>query len=397
MEMYLQFGHGMKEHCKCLFRRWGGGTVILSPRDLTQDQLQRFAKEIIEVNGRILLDPQLYNPRATHSRLTNHDYWPRDFMTGMLLGGPGLNRILMDLRELNGVAQASEYIIPGIYCERVDDDWLAIQESINEEASSVFTDKRRLATICLSSEALRFEEQVEAVLSSSELWNVDGYYVVAEHPKGHYLVDDPLWLTNLLILCSGLKLQEREVLVGYSNHQMLSLAAANIDAIASGTWLNVRSFPPDKFQENEDDSPSRRATWYYCPQSLSEYKPAFLDMGLRVGILDQLRTDISFDSEFADVLFSGALPSSTAFSEQQAFRHYLQCLKVQSVQARKSSFKETLDMQLQILEIAKQQIATFHNVGVMGQDRDFADIIDVNQAALLGLKISRGFVLERQW
>ncbi len=39
MNLYLQLGHGMMEHCRHLISRWGGGTVILSPRDLSPDQL----------------------------------------------------------------------------------------------------------------------------------------------------------------------------------------------------------------------------------------------------------------------------------------------------------------------------------------------------------------------
>jgi hypothetical protein len=39
MELFLQFGFGMMEHCRVLVDEWGGGTVILSPRDLNETQL----------------------------------------------------------------------------------------------------------------------------------------------------------------------------------------------------------------------------------------------------------------------------------------------------------------------------------------------------------------------
>ena len=35
MELHLQFGFGMMEHCRHLLTEWGSGTVVLSPRDLT--------------------------------------------------------------------------------------------------------------------------------------------------------------------------------------------------------------------------------------------------------------------------------------------------------------------------------------------------------------------------
>jgi hypothetical protein len=397
MDLYLQFGHGMMEHCKCLVQKWGRGTIILSPRDLEPDQIRRFANEVIGLNGDLLLDPQLYFPRANHRRLTNHEYWPDDYVTGMFMGGPALRRLLVAVRELNDKALATKCIVPGIYCTRVNDDWCASQEAINDEAISVFSNKKRLATICLSAETLRFEEQIETILNCTESWDVDGYYVIAEHPKGQYLVEDPLWLANLLILCSGLKLQEKEVICGYASHQMLCLATANVDAIASGTWLNVRSFAENRFQQSEDDSASRRVKWYYCPQSLSEYKIPFLDMGFNAGILAQLKPDELFNSGYADVLFSGAQPSTTAYTEQQSFRHYLQCLHMQSIQAKLSSFRETLRAQVLLLDRAASLSKIFHNTGVRGQDRDFAEIVDINRAALSALDRTRGFVLEREW
>ena len=43
MRLYLQFGHGMMDHTVKLLADWGEGGVILSPRDLDQDQLERMA------------------------------------------------------------------------------------------------------------------------------------------------------------------------------------------------------------------------------------------------------------------------------------------------------------------------------------------------------------------
>ncbi len=202
---------------------------------------------------------------------------------------------------------------------------------------------------------------------------------------------------NLLILCAGLKLQGREVIVGYSGHQMLCLASANTDAIAAGTWLNVRSFSVDKFNERNPDDISRRAKWYYCPQALSEYKIPFLDMGFNRGILPKLAPEKEYSSNYADILFSGAQPSSTAYSEQQSFRHYLTCLYSQCKAATHDSFDEAVEHQRNLLDNAEEIIQTAHSCSVLGQQRDFGDIIDVNRAALESFAHSRSFVLKRSW
>jgi len=397
MELYLQFGFGMMEHCRHLVSSWKGGTVILSPRDLTGEQIQRLGPQIVNCGGRTLVDPQLYDPRATHHRLIQHDYWPADYDTSMFAGGPALVTILERLRALNDVARADRFIVPGLYGDRVDDRWLAIQDSIIRQTASSVQDRPRLATVCLSSEALRFEDQVEIVVNAAEGWDVQGVYVVPEHPGAQYLVDDPMWLANLLVLCSGIAIQGKAVVVGYASHQMLCLASAKAEAIASGTWLNVRSFTPTKFQDVEEQEISRRAKWYYCPQALSEYKIPFLDMAFRARILRAMRTDDSLGSNYAEVLFSGAQPTSTDYSEQMSHRHYLQCLRQQCSAVTRGSYSDTVAAHSGLLDAAESLINTLHRRGVRGQDRDFQNFLDVNRSALTALESARGFVLSRSW
>jgi len=397
MELYLQFGHGMMDHCKQLIKQWNTGTVILSPRDLTAEQIGHFSQKLQNTGGATLLDPQLYDPRADHHRLIKHSYWPQSYSTSAFTDNASVDNLLNELKVLNDIAGTSQYIVPSFICSRVTDDYFNFQDLMIDRASVVFSDKARLATICLSSEALRFEEQIEIILNRSESWDVHGYYLVAEHPNKEYLVDDPIWLTNLLILAAGLKLQGRSVVVGYSNHQMLCLASANVDAIASGTWLNVRSFPPAKFRQAADDETSRRVKWYYCPQALSEYKLAFLDMGFRAGIMEHLRPDPSLGSNYADILFSGAQPSVTEYGERDSFRHYLHCLREQVIQARRRSFKETIDAHILQLENAERLISFLQRNGVRGQNRDFGKVVDVNRVAVAALETARGFILDRIW
>lgn len=397
MELYLQYGHGMKKLSIDLIKKWGAGTVILSPRDLTTDKISTYSEDFIKVNGKTLLDPQLYYPRANHERLISHDYWPDNYSTGFLTDRASLNNLLAKIKDLNQNAITSDYILPGLFCSRVDEDWYYIQELIIDKSVTTMSDKKRFATLCLSYEVLRFEEQIEELVVRSESWDIDGYYIIAEHPNGQYLVDDPMWLGNLLILTSGLKLQGRKVIVGYSNHQMLSLATANVDAIASGSWLNVRNFTSQRFNIPEEKSISRRAKWYYCPQSLSEYKIPFLDIAFRSNILDQMAPDKTLKSNYAQVLFTGAQPSLTNYKEGDSFRHYLDILREQAILSSRSTFNETISAHEILLNIAERYIRLFHKFGVRGQDRDYSNIIDVNRAAISLLQNARGFILSRQW
>jgi hypothetical protein len=398
MELYLQQGHGMMDISEKLIKRWQTGTVIVSPRDLSENQIHSFSQKIMGANGHILIDPQFYAPRATHRKLTGQSYWIEDYDTSILGDEYTLKAFLQDIINLNHNIKSRAVIIPGIYYDIVDDKWLDIQASIIKKTAELCSDKPKYATICLSSEVIRDEERLEQILLSAEGWEVEGYYVVPEHPKNKYLVDDPYWLNNLLSFCAGLKLTNREVIVGYSGHQMLCLASANVDAIACGTFLNVRKFDLKRFDEADEEKPSRRKVWYYCPQALSEYSLSYVDLAFGSSeILDLLKPAPDLDSDYADVLFLSSKPSSVDFKEKTAFSHYLQCLHSQVAKAKAPSFKETIDMHFNLLNNAEHIIKSLQEVGIVGQDRDFRDIIDVNKAALIWLQRNRGFVLDKEW
>jgi hypothetical protein len=396
VEMYLQFGHGMMEHCRALLDGWGEGCVILSPRDFTHSQMKGFASDVLRMNGRTLLDSQLYAPRATHHKLHQHAYWPNDYDTNMMLGGPGLRRMLVELRNLNEETQTWAYIIPGLQCADASDLWFAHMESTLHEADKLVDDRPKLATICLSPEVVINEQAVETIIERAEVWKVDGYYVVAEHPS-EYLVRDPRWLVNFLGLCAGLKLHDRTVIAGYCSHQMLSLAAANVDAIAAGTFMNLRSFSTVRFNEPEP-TVNRHSVWFYCPQALSEYQVRYLDIAQQQGILQELKPLEIMNCDYANVLFAGATPTATGYDQRASFRHYLQCLHNQVDYAGKLTFQTTFDALMSDLQTAETLIRNVcHPHGVRGSDRDFLEIVDVNRSALTLLDNTRGFLLGHQW
>lgn len=398
MRLYLQFGHGMLGHSKELLKAWGDGGVILSPRDLNVEQLKRAAKDARDAGVEALLDPQCYARASDHPKLCKHRYFElfTDSGTGALLQGTASADILAALAELAGEMGTARHILPGIMADPVDDDWFDIQEATIAEAASHFGGEPVLATISLSSPSVLNEGQVEDVVERALEWDVDGFYVVAETP-GPYLVDDPGWVANLMILAAGLAASGKKVIVGYCNHQMLCMAPTGVEGIASGTWLNVRAFGPEKFFAREEDSISRRATWYYCPSALSEYKMAFLDIAQRHGVLDELKPQPPFNDGHVAALFQGGQPSTAGLTEGQAFRHYLTCLRTQCNTLSSPVYVDALDSQHKLLDDAESVLQIVRTHGVLGQDRDFHRLIDVNRSALVTFDNALGPKLRRVW
>lgn len=385
------------EHSRHLLHAWGGGTAILSPRDLEPEQLTRFANELLAIdNGGVLFDPQFYLPHADHDRLRRHNYWPQQYETGNFWSGSGFADLIGRLLQLNRDLRCHHFILPGLLAASVDDDWLARQTAVLEAASQIADDLPLLLTLALSSDALRSQDQIHDLLDTAASWNPAGFYVVCEHPDGEYLVSDPSWLANVLDLLAGLRLRKRQVVVGYCTHQFLIAGLAKVSAIASGTWMNVRSFPPEKFYADYEDERRQRAVWYYCPQALSEYKLPFLDLAYTQGLLQSMAPNPDLKSGYAANLFSGAQPTTVGLDEPNAFRHYLQCLYSQ-VRANYNSFDDATSAEERRLENARQLLSRLQGAGVLGQLRDFSPIVDSCLAAIRAHSNTRGHQMRRTW
>jgi hypothetical protein len=175
VDLHLQFGFGMMGHCCWLVEQWGGGTVILSPRDLEPEQLPRLSSDVTRlVGGSVLLDPQLYLPHSDHERLQRHVYWPRDYETTTFWQEPALAQFVSRLVRLNLSLQTREFIVPGLLTSEVDDIWVSSQRVIIEEVASRDTGLPLLSTIALTADAVRSQDLISSILEASEASKVRG-------------------------------------------------------------------------------------------------------------------------------------------------------------------------------------------------------------------------------
>ncbi len=397
MDLLLQQGHGMKEHIRVLLEAWSGGGAILSPRDSEEDKLCDLGDTIREAGGEVFLDPQCFVHRADHLRLIGHRYFKlyRSAETSSLGLHTVMAPVVAAFADLSRSVGARKHILPGILDSGDSNLWFDIEENTVEVAKTEFGDEPMIATIALGPDAMRDEARIERVVEESSLWDVDGYYVVAQS-RDNYLIADPVWLGNLLILASGLALTKRTVIVGYCSHQMLCLASANVDYVASGTARNVRVFLPDRYDQ-PGEGRGRQIPWYYCPQTLSEFKIASLDEAFGHGLLDLMPSSSPQDSQFADTLFGGALPSNVRWKTPDAARHYLTSLRGQVREARLDSYDATIAAHRNLLNGAESLLASLRAGGVFAGDRDFTRASLANREALERLDEARKARLRREW
>lgn len=401
MDFYLQNGAGMMAHTRTLLDDWDSTGAILSPRDLNPDQLVRLASAIHDRDGTVLLDPQFYLPDADHHRLQEHDYWPDEYDSATFWGDDGnYARLITELHDLNTQLDADIIILPALHGEgqQLTEDWYARQEEIHSLGGQLYDDEADLfATVSLSPDILQDPDEIRSLQFESEDWDIDGIYLVGEHPPDQYLLNSPTWLSNLMDLVAGWRLEGKAVIIGYANQQMLITACASPSALASGNWRNVRSFPPDKFYTR--DEIRRHSTWYYVPQALSEYQLEYLDIAQNQGVLEQMRPPEDLENQYTNKLFAGPQPSTVGFSNSpDAFRHYLRSLRAQTIEMRRGSYPDTLDQVESLVDTAFTLTERWSDQGVFGSYREFGE--DEHNASIAALRVldsNRGPTLRRKW
>lgn len=395
MELYLQLGHGMQALSEELIKSWGNGTAIISPVNMPQDKIASFAKKIHAIGGDVLFDPQMFYPKEGHIKLQAYSYWPNE---GRSITSTDTHAsINREILRINNCIEASQIILPGI--EMKEDSFESNLEWLGSSIAyfSKKTDKELLATVCLYPETIRNSSAIETLTEALKLLPVAGYYIIPHPSNNEYIVSDPIWVIGMMKLISCLKLTKRKVVVGYSNHQGLVYALARADAIASGTYMNTRSFVPGKFKSPKDSDVKHKSTWYYLPSAFTEYKATFLDVAKQRGYLDTFVPQGEYKNPYSDILFSGTMPSSTNYNETNSFKHYLHCLKIQCKLLSKNSYDEAFSTYEFMLSAADNQIKDFKRRGMTGQNRDFAPAIEANRIAMCANDEDYGFRLKLEW
>ncbi len=395
MELYLQLGHGMQGLSQELIKKWGNGTAIISPVNLPQEKLLQFSTKMHLLGGDILFDPQMFYPKEGHIKLQAYDYWPGEGCS--ITSVSTHENINRELLRINNSIGTSMIILPGI--EMKEDTFEYNLEWVSDSAHyfSQKTDKELIGTVCLYPETIRNIASIEMLTEALKQLPVSGYYIIPHPSNNEYIVSDPLWVIGMLKLISCLKLSKKKVIVGYSNHQGLIYSLAHADAIASGTYMNTRSFVPGKFKSPKDDDIKHKSTWYYLPSALTEYKAALLDVARQRGYFDMFFPQGEYKNPYSEMHFKGAQPSSTNYNETNSFKHYLHCLRLQCILLSKKTYVSTYSAYEFMLNAAENQIKDIKKHGMSGQNRDFAPAIEANRIAMCANDEDYGFRLRLDW
>src|SRR5690606_24426566 len=120
--------------------------------------------------------------------------------------GTGMQTLLSTVLQLNRDLGCAAFILPGLMADAIDDTWLETLRTIVEHAGTLNAGMPLYATVALGSDSVKDTAGIQDVLAEFETLEVEGAYLLFEHPNGEYIVQDPIWLANALELAAGLRL-----------------------------------------------------------------------------------------------------------------------------------------------------------------------------------------------
>lgn len=403
MDLYLQVGAGMKRLSNQLVNEWGGGTAILSPFSLDDGKLASFAAEFRANGGKVWVDPQFYLPYSKHSKLKRHAYWPSDYSSGTFWSDSSLQYLLYQVIELNRRLACDAIILPGLFADPIDTDWLERQTATVREALRLTSGAIPCyATIALSAASLANQQAIADLLDEAENWQIQGCYILCERPGRKFFVRDTRWLAGLLDLVAGLRLDGKQVVVGYSQPQMLVVGCAAATAIASGVHVSLRNFNTERFEQSEVDesAPFDNSVWYYAPRTLCEFHREAVFTASKAGVLDALDTPAEYGETPARAMLDTPEVTAVAltFGRTQSQQHYLQCLRYQAMNVCKPTLRSTLAWCDGVLDEADDKLNVLLDNRIRPRSRvELSGMLQASRESLTILEQTRGPILARRW
>ncbi|MFB5281824.1 hypothetical protein [Peribacillus sp. Hz7] len=384
-QFYLQQGHGMMGLNREFLESNIGTGVILSPRNCTREQIEKHASEIHQKKGKVLFDPQFYEPRTSLEKILDYPYWGgMDFNT-VEFSDKGASELCRGVIEFQkNILNVDKVILPGRYTNTASEDWLQMQYTFADSAQKLQVNKPILSTIALGPDVILDKDMLDKTVNEIISYPVEGVYIVLKHPKNQYLVTNDLYIYNLLNSLLSISLSGKEVILGYTNQQHLFYAGAGVSGIASGNFRNVRSFDPDNF-DTQDSKVIQRATWYYDADTLSEFRSETIALAYRRG----LKGSFGPICEYCRPLLEADNPVNVPWGEPSAFRHYLTEINRQWLEFSKIPFSERLDVSIELLENSSAKLEVMVESGLRLGERSFIDVVDPTLNALTAFKADR--------
>ncbi|MFK9119561.1 hypothetical protein ACJEBK_22165 [Peribacillus frigoritolerans] len=381
---YLQQGHGMLSLNLEFVGNFNDTGVILSPRSCERSRMEKHVIDLKNKNAKILFDPQFYNPRTTRENILSYPYWGDiDFQTinFATIGAEELCERVINYQT--NTLSANEVILPGRYANTITESWLETQHKTAHHSKKVEPNKFMYSTLCLGAEVLLHKQSLDRVINEIISYPVEGIYLVLETPA--YLIDNELYIFNLLDALLSLTISGKKIIIGYSNQQSLVYSSVGVSGLATGNFRNVRAFNLENFDVPSENETKRKAVWYYDGNTLSEFRPERLGLAYNRG----LKGEFGPPTNFSEKLLNTSNPLSVVWREPDAFRHYLSVMRQEWLSFNETPPSERINKVIEMLEKAKDKLIFLNEKGFRADDRSFKECFEPTLNALTAIAADR--------
>ncbi|MED4476043.1 hypothetical protein [Oceanobacillus caeni] len=370
---YYQLGHQDQKTAKELLSLGIGRGVIFSPRHLKVQQLEKYIQEYnsITPHPRIIIDPQIYNPKFQHS--DGYDYGDIVDSTYALEDDITLEQLVNEALDFQLQQGVDTYIIPCNYISQFNNAWLEQLiklSTIGEEwkrEHEIHNDV--LLTVACSSSIISNQEFRYELLNTLTGLDVDGFYTVFGNTDGNsdILPKDLEYIKGLCDITFRLKQNDYIVIDGYTSYAAILQFPFGLDGFASGGFNNRRLFDPMSFDETDNDGPRTPKPRFWSIEILNSLiYPDELELISEEGLLEKLVSDPENVPTFAKTLYNASSPAeaSESWKRKASWQHYFwSCQELVNIFKDLNS-KQRVDKVFELLENAVEIYKEINRRGI---------------------------------
>lgn len=382
--MFLfQQGHGMLKLVEEFAEEYDDLGIILSPKNCNNNQMINWVSKFRRKGLNLFFDPQFYEPRTDLDKISSFPYWPQNFQTVDLDMQVFCNDVIDYQANQLGL---SNIIIPGRFTNNITDSWLELNHRLAQTASEYEGGESLtlFSTIALGPDVISNNDLLNSIIDEVVNYPVQGVYLIYEHPRNQFLIQDEVYIYNLLEAILSLSLNRKKVIIGYSNQQTLLFYAAGIEAIATGNFKNVRHFSHENFYYSEP-TPIKREPWYFDGKTFGEYRIPQLSLAYRRGLENLFGPETSS----TEALLNSDNPASIVWKEKDSFIHYFKLMIDYIDQISTINKNERADHIVEMFENIESNINDLNNNGFDIGFRGFNTSITPTLHALRSFKIDK--------
>ena len=387
MSVLAQCGYGRGEKVtKGISSRCIAG-AILSPRDESRERLETFCSElaVLPETPDILFDPQFYAATLRTPRdgnLSDYPYYANN--CGLSRNNFKPSQIQKYVSEcidyqLDALRGLTRIISPSVPFDDFRDFWSQIAIGMAEASADHYSTRQAnaplLISVVVSETAMRDLNRVNEFLDALSTLDVHGFYLLVQRSSGtlqHAM--DSMAMANLMYFVHVLsRLNNYEVIVGYSDWLGFLLGAAGANMTATGWHNGLRQFSLNRFlPQTGGRRPNKRYSsvpLLSCPLIVPELEDIFL-----AGSLPQVMTGTQYD----ELLNKGPANGEGKWSDEVAcLAHWQSMTNLLSPIESIVSAPDRLDAVIQTIQSSQALYAQLEASGITVEAKTGPDHLEV--------------------